>query len=268
MPVLARAWQMLLKGLDEVQAAPSPVQAAEMVLVRLAYVADLPVPADLVRSRSTARAQPRRPGDGAPRRTAPLANAAARAMPAPSSGGRRARSRRRGRGRRRRPRLAAADPQAPPRAALDADAAELRRGRRAVRQQREAVHRARICGARPSRRVRAGPDRVRPAEGAPRDLANRLGQLLGEWTGARWLVAVSQAEGAPTLREQEERARARALRNEVAATRWCGRCSTTFPGATIAAVRERFAAGRAGGCERRADEPGAERRASRAEDEA
>src|SRR5712691_6024620 len=50
LPVLARAWQMLLKGLEEVQAAPAPAQAAAMVLVRLAYVADLPVPADLVRT--------------------------------------------------------------------------------------------------------------------------------------------------------------------------------------------------------------------------
>ncbi|HZB92320.1 MAG TPA: DNA polymerase III subunit gamma/tau, partial [Stellaceae bacterium] len=49
LPVLARAWQMLLKGIAEVQNAPSPLQAAEMVLVRLAYVADLPAPADLVR---------------------------------------------------------------------------------------------------------------------------------------------------------------------------------------------------------------------------
>src|SRR5436309_9153137 len=52
MPVLARAWQMLLKGVEEVQTAPSPAQAAAMVLVRLAYVADLPVPADLVRALS------------------------------------------------------------------------------------------------------------------------------------------------------------------------------------------------------------------------
>ena len=48
MPVLARVWQMLLKGLEEVQTAPSPIRAAEMVLVRLAYVADLPAPAELV----------------------------------------------------------------------------------------------------------------------------------------------------------------------------------------------------------------------------
>src|ERR1700730_2030609 len=46
----ARVWQMLLKGLEEVQTAPSPIQAAEMVLVRLAYVADLPAPAQLIRS--------------------------------------------------------------------------------------------------------------------------------------------------------------------------------------------------------------------------
>src|SRR5438094_6591064 len=50
MPVLTRAWQMLLKGIEEVQNAPMPAQAAEMVLIRLAYVADLPVPADLVRA--------------------------------------------------------------------------------------------------------------------------------------------------------------------------------------------------------------------------
>jgi len=49
MPALARAWQMLLKGIEEVQLAPAPAQAAEMVLIRLAYVADLPAPADLVR---------------------------------------------------------------------------------------------------------------------------------------------------------------------------------------------------------------------------
>src|SRR5205807_4297651 len=50
LPALARVWQMLLKGLEEVQTAPSPIQATEMVLVRLAYVADLPAPAELVRA--------------------------------------------------------------------------------------------------------------------------------------------------------------------------------------------------------------------------
>lgn len=42
--ILSRAWQMLLKGLAEVQSSPRPLASAEMVLVRLAYVADLPTP--------------------------------------------------------------------------------------------------------------------------------------------------------------------------------------------------------------------------------
>ncbi|MFQ5984925.1 MAG: DNA polymerase III subunit gamma/tau [Alphaproteobacteria bacterium] len=49
MPVLSRAWQMLLKGLNDVRTAPTPLGAAEMVLVRLAYVADLPSPAEVVK---------------------------------------------------------------------------------------------------------------------------------------------------------------------------------------------------------------------------
>ena len=92
------------------------------------------------------------------------------------------------------------------------------------------------------------PGRIefRPATGAPRDLANRLGQLLGEWTGSRWIVAVSQAPGEPTLAEEEAR-RDGALRNEVAAHPLVRAVLETFPGATIATVREResFAGGAA-----------------------
>jgi DNA polymerase III subunit gamma/tau len=91
------------------------------------------------------------------------------------------------------------------------------------------------------------PGRIefRPEPGAPRDLANRLGQLLGEWTGRRWIVAVSQASGQPTLAEEEAR-RDGALRNEVAADPLVRAVLETFPGAMIAAVRERFAAPEAG----------------------
>ena len=47
--VLARAWQMLLKGHDEARSSPRPLAAADMVLVRLAYAADLPPPGELMR---------------------------------------------------------------------------------------------------------------------------------------------------------------------------------------------------------------------------
>src|SRR5437773_121501 len=74
LPALARVWQMLLKGLEEVQTAPSSIQAAEMVLVRLAYVADLPAPAELVRALAVPNGLP-----------APEAPTAVRASGAPSS---------------------------------------------------------------------------------------------------------------------------------------------------------------------------------------
>ncbi|MER2607305.1 MAG: DNA polymerase III subunit gamma/tau, partial [Siculibacillus sp.] len=47
--VLSRAWQMLLKGYEEVKSAPKPLSAAEMLLVRLAYAADLPTPDEALR---------------------------------------------------------------------------------------------------------------------------------------------------------------------------------------------------------------------------
>jgi len=49
MRVLSRAWQILLKGIAEVQAAPRPLAAADMVLVRLCYAADLPTPDEVAR---------------------------------------------------------------------------------------------------------------------------------------------------------------------------------------------------------------------------
>ena len=50
MRVLSRTWQMLLKGIAEVGAAGRPLAAAEMVLVRIAYAADLPTPEEVIRS--------------------------------------------------------------------------------------------------------------------------------------------------------------------------------------------------------------------------
>jgi DNA polymerase-3 subunit gamma/tau len=43
-----RLWQMLLKGLQDVQVAPDPREAAEMALLRLIHAADMPDPASLV----------------------------------------------------------------------------------------------------------------------------------------------------------------------------------------------------------------------------
>ena len=240
LPGLARVWQMLLKGLEEVQAAPSPIQAAEMVLVRLAYVADLPAPAELVRSLA---ALPARAVGAAAEK--PAANPASSAAPAPPSEP-----------------LATAEPASiaigAPAVAARLEPAELTdplptnsieydpmpqsfaevvalfdKRREAVigSHLREHVH-----------LIAFEPGRIefRPADGAPSNLANRISQLLGEWTGERWLVARSQAApGEPTLREQEERCESD-VRNEVARHPLVRAVLETFPGSTIAAVRERF----------------------------
>ncbi|MGI9449156.1 MAG: hypothetical protein ACR2QH_00620, partial [Geminicoccaceae bacterium] len=42
MAVLSSAWQMLLKGLDDLRIAPSPLLAAEMLIIRLTHAAELP----------------------------------------------------------------------------------------------------------------------------------------------------------------------------------------------------------------------------------
>src|SRR5678809_60128 len=66
--VLSRTWQMLLKGITEVAAAGRPLAAAEMVLVRIAYAADLPTPDEVIRTLSDGSGAPvpasSRPGNG------------------------------------------------------------------------------------------------------------------------------------------------------------------------------------------------------------
>ena len=241
LPALARVWQMLLKGLEEVQAAPSPIQAAEMVLVRLAYVADLPVPAELVRSLA---ASPARRGNSV---AEPAANPASGAEPSPPSEplvavapdttavGSLAAA----------PRVEPSERTNPsPKSSVEYDPMPQSFGEVVALfdKRREAVIRLHLREHVHLIDFEPGRIEFRPADGAPSNLANRISQLLAEWTGERWLVARSEAtSGEPTLREQEER-RERDVRNEVVGHPLVQAVLDTFPGATIAAVRERFAA--------------------------
>jgi DNA polymerase-3 subunit gamma/tau len=82
-PTLSRAWQMLLKGLAEARDAPAPLSSVEMVLIRLAYLADLQPPEDLL------KALKRGAPTGPPSHTAapPSAPPAATPSPAPAPPG-------------------------------------------------------------------------------------------------------------------------------------------------------------------------------------
>ncbi len=262
MPVLARAWQMLLKGIEEVQAAPGARQAAEMVLVRLAYVADLPVPAELVKSidlgtvpaaptpltieAGCRRAAHRRPcRTGASSRSlssrSPSGPPAAVVLPRADSGNAA-------------PAMIAFElepqrspaplPVAPPSGPqLDPMPQNFIDTVALFDRHREGITAAQLRSQVHLVAFEPGRIEFRPATGAPKDLSSRLNQRLSEWTGVRWFVAVNQhAEGAPTL-EQQALARVNELENEVARHPLVRAVLDAFPGATIAAVRERFASG-------------------------
>jgi len=73
---------------------------------------------------------------------------------------------------------------------------------------------------------------------APSDLAARVGTLLTEWTGRRWLVSVSSTAGKPTLMTQKA-AQTDAMRSGAENNATVQAILKTFPGARIEAVRRK-----------------------------
>jgi DNA polymerase-3 subunit gamma/tau len=234
MASLGRAWQMLLKGLGEVQYAPQPLAALEMLLVRLAYAAELPAPADLVKTLAAggtvaAPAQPAAPS--APRPAAPRSDAASQPTAAmsgaPARGALAARP------------IAEPEPAPPPMASAAPSPAprtfeeivalfEAKREGMLHHHLVESVHLV---------RCEPGLLEFRPEPSASDNLANRVGQLLGQWTGRRWMVTVSREPGAPTLGEQR-RAAELAVKRDAAQLPLVRAVLEAFPGAAIEAVRE------------------------------
>ncbi|MBI4274047.1 MAG: DNA polymerase III subunit gamma/tau [Rhizobiales bacterium] len=227
--VLSRTWQMLLKGLAEVQVAGRPVAAAEMVLVRIAYAADLPAPDEVIRtlgeggSSTGARTQ----GNGgmvtapqaavspgvrheAPRGTPRAMAAPAAAQAEPSV-------------------VAYSDP--PPLAIgrfedLVALAAEKKDLQIKVALERD----VRLVA------IEDGTLEIALEPSAPKALVGDLSRKLSSWTGRRWMVAVSAEPGAPTLKAQAD-LRDAELKRGVRADPLVQAVLERFPGAEIVAVR-------------------------------
>ncbi len=224
-PVLSRAWQMLLKGLSETRDAPQPVTAAEMALIRLAYAADLPDPADLVRTirdggaapEPAARTAPASPaGKSSATRGAP-AVATASAQPVPAMEERREMPA---------PRAEARPVAVPDFAALVA-LADVRGESRLKAYLETMVHLVRF---------EDGRIEFRPATGAPATLPNELSERLAVWTGRRWIVTVSNAPGAPTLAQQAKEADA-ALKERMRRDPAVAPLLAAFPGADVVNIR-------------------------------
>jgi len=245
MRVLSRTWQMLLKGIAEVKEAARPIAAAEMVLVRIAYAADLPSPEDVIRSLGDAPQRPAAPGrrDGAaagappPR---PLPN-----PPPPAGEGRVGAG---GEGARASARQALAPSVTPPTRDPDSRSAETPAAAQLptfarfsdliafVSEQRDLQLKAML--ERDVRLVRFEDGRLEIAlePSASKALIGDLGRRLAALTGRRWMVAVSAAAGEPTVRSQLD-ARREEFKRGVQADPVVQRVLARFPGAEIVAVR-------------------------------
>ncbi len=221
MPVLSRTWQMLLKGLDDVRLAPSPLLAAEMVLVRLAYAAELPPPAELVQQLvSDPRAGTPTP---ATRRSGLSGATSLAVVPAASE--------------------LAEDPGSAPKAPAATAPASF-----APASFAEAVELFRRCGEpllhgwlyQAARLVHFEPGRIELilGPGTPPGLPGRVAEVLGRWTGRPWLVSLAGDPTAadPTLAEQAAAAR-RARLEALAEDPRVKPILENFPGARIVDVR-------------------------------
>ncbi|MEQ8335074.1 DNA polymerase III subunit gamma/tau [Nisaea sp.] len=229
LPILARAWQMLMKGLGEVQGAPSTLAALEMVLIRLAYTADLPPPGDLVKAIKAGKpdAAPGRQPAAAQDQTASQTERAAPVAMAPAQAAAR-------------PRPASSAPAAPEPPAAPA-----------VPETFEAVvalfeeHREALLHAQLSRSVRpvsaeAGRLEIVLDPGAPDTLPGQVAARLKQWTGIPWTVEASDAvpgdEDIHTLAERKQNAEA-AKRKSVSEHPVVAAVLEAFPESTIEAIR-------------------------------
>ncbi|MDY0872070.1 DNA polymerase III subunit gamma/tau [Dongia rigui] len=266
MPILARCWQMLLKGLGEAQAAPQALAAVEMALIRLMHVADLPTPGELVKKLSAGQlpagtpAAPARGGNGAGNGNG--TSAIATSYVSGASGGGPTAFAQHGSAARLEvvPQSApmASPMTTPVVAAAPQGLADPRSFDELValfRQKKEAILMTHLLSDVHLVHFESGRLDFRPSERAPANLAPRLAQCLLEWTGKRWMVSLSNAAGEATLKQQEaaivaERKRQAAEHPIVQAI------LKTFPGATIDEVRD------LGGAEPAAPAPAAATEAS------
>jgi DNA polymerase-3 subunit gamma/tau len=234
MRVLSRTWQMLLKGIAEVAAAGRPLAAAEMVLVRIAYSADLPTPDEVIRSiddnGTVARVRGSAPAHAsaasAPRFEAPRAEAprvessrgAPRAALAPST----------------EPIARLPETQPSPPALVVARFEDLIA---LAAEKRDLA--VKLALERDVRLVRCEDGRLEIGleRSAAKTLVNDLARKFSQWTNRRWMVVVSAEEGQPTVRSQSD-ARQAELKTGVRADPLVQAVLARFPGAEIVDVRK------------------------------
>jgi len=243
MRVLSRMWQMLLKGIAEVQNATRPQAAAEMVLVRIAYVADLPTPDEAIRminegggsqsappSASGSSAAPRKsasvPSALLDRSTMPRGNVSSVMGLAGASAGNETMARRLPQP------VEAAAPQAAPALRLSSypEIVALASEKRDIALKAALEADLRLV------RIEDGRLEIALERSAARSVVNDLQRKLEQWTGRRWAVVVSNEEGYPTLRAQAQERKDKLTENVQADPR-VQAVMAAFPGAQVVDVR-------------------------------
>lgn len=219
MRVMARMWQLLLKALEEVASAPNTMMAAEMAVIRLTHMADLPSPGDLVRKLQSS--------------TPPPVSPQTSNTPSPSDGSVTAHSNTSVHSTR--PdgttvALAQApDPGLARYPSFDHVVA-LIRANRDVKLLVEIEVYVQLAAYTPGR------IEFVPTADAPKDLASRLGARLSQWTGQRWAVSVVNEGGAPTIAAERD-AEINAMKDEAIAHPLMQSTLQAFPGAKIIEIR-------------------------------
>jgi DNA polymerase-3 subunit gamma/tau len=218
---LTRLWQMLLKALDEVAQAPNAMMAAEMAIIRMTHVSELPSPEDLVKRLQDTPPPP----SGGGMSVAGTTRTQAMGGPAPahtssngphaSYGG---------------AAVALAADQALARYPTFEHVIELIRANRDVKLLVEVEGCVRLAAYQPGR------IEFTPTDNAPADLAQRLGGALQRWTGNRWAVTLVNGSEAPTIVETRDAAEI-AIKEEAAAHPLVKAVLDAFPGAVIEEVR-------------------------------
>jgi len=228
-PQLARAWQLLLKALPEVQEAPDAAAAAEMALVRIAYAAELPPTDALIKAAAgaattTASSRPMGHAAPSPPPPAPQLRVQARNDAVPAR---------------------RIEPQEQPKASLAAAAPEradlpedfrglvaLMRNAREARLTYALEHYVHLVS------YERGRIEMRLEPTAPATFSGDLNDKLFKLTGTRWGITVSNAAGEPTLAEQHA-AEDAARRASAAQDPMLNAALALWPTAKIVAVRDR-----------------------------
>ncbi|RUQ96107.1 DNA polymerase III subunit gamma/tau [Brucella abortus] len=237
---LSRTWQMLLKGIAEVDTATRPVQAAEMLLIRLAHAADLPTLDEAIRgldngSVSAPRPQPSatpRPNGGSAPQAHGAADAVGSSALAPAAGG---------------PATAMRIVETPPiqvSAPKPSEAApqpsvpinSLQDIVALADKYRDMQFKILVKNCVRPASIAPGRLEIGLTDDAPKSLPSDIAQHLLNWTGIRWVVTVARDVAGQTIAEAEAERRDN-LVTDARADPDVAAILAAFPGAKIIDVR-------------------------------